>query len=93
MQVRAQWSLLRLPSRSLSYAKIHNIFKSKPTFTKFSFKSKPTFAKILFKSKPTFTKILFKSKPTFAKIPFKSKPTCYISDTNPNKSILLITCG
>ena len=82
MQVRAQWSLLRLPSRSLSYAKIHNIFKSKPTFTKFSFKSKPT-----------FTKILFKSKPTFAKIPFKSKPTCYISDTNPSKSILLITCG
>ena len=71
MQVRAQWSLLRLPSRSLSYAKIHNIFKSKPTFTKFSFKSKPT----------------------FAKIPFKSKPTCYISETNPNKSILLITCG
>ena len=71
MQVRAQWSLLRLPSRSLSYAKIHNIFKSKPTFTKFSFKSKPT----------------------FTKIPFKSKPTCYISDTNPNKSILLITCG
>ena len=71
MQVRAQWSLLRLPSRSLSYAKIHNIFKSKPTFAK----------------------ILFKSKPTFAKIPFKSKPTCYISDTNPNKSILLITCG
>ena len=71
MQVRAQWSLFRLPSRSLSYAKIHNIFKSKPTFTKFSFKSKPT----------------------FAKIPFKSKPTCYIFDTNPNKSILLITCG
>ena len=51
MQVRAQWNLLRLPSRSLSYAKIHNIFKSKPTYTKFPLKSKPTYAKFPLKSK------------------------------------------
>ena len=73
MQVRAQWSLLRLPSRSLFYAKIHNIFKSKPTFTKFSFKSKPTFTKILVQIQTNFYQILVQIQTNLLYFRHKSK--------------------
>lgn len=44
--------------------KIHNIFKSKPTFDDFRIKSKATFADFRVKSKPTSRKTSIKSKAT-----------------------------